>query len=294
MGPPLKITDRLRQAGDSPVFLCDVSPTRGGGRAAVMDAQGIDADFICVAYNPGRAVRIDSAFLAHVIHAETGVGVCFNLTPRDMNKLALQSHLLGAEALDLQNVVVLAGDALSQRDLERMTAVNDFKATEFIESIARMNEGVDFRGSSLAQPTDFCIGATIDLSKGVEAEAMLAHRKVQAGAHFFITQPVFNPAEVTAFHDAYLSIAGTAIGIPIFWGVQVLVQGGVMFSSIPQEIRDRLEHGESGVEMALETIHGLREAGVRTFYLVPPILRGGARDYDSAKRVLAKAKAGKP
>ena len=259
-----------------------------------MDAQGIDADFICVAYNPGRAVRIDSVSLAHVIHAETGSGVCFNLTPRDMNKLALQSHLLGAEALDLQNVVVLAGDALSQRDLERMTAVNDFKATEFIESIARMNEGVDFRGSSLAQPTDFCIGATIDLSKGVEAEAMLADRKVQAGAHFFITQPVFNPAEVTAFHDAHLSIVGNAIGIPIFWGVQVLTEGGVIFSTIPQEIRDRLEQGESGVEMALETIHGLREAGIRTFYLVPPILRGGARDYDSAKRVLAKANAGKP
>ena len=287
----MKVTDRLLEAQDRPVFLCDFSPPRGGGHNAAAQAQGIDADFICVAYNPGRAVRIDSIALAHAIRTETGADVCFNITPRDMNKLALQSHLLGAEALGLPNVVVLAGDPLSQRDRERMTAVDDFKATEFIQSIASMNEGLDFRGSTLAQPTDFCIGATIDLSKGVDAEAALARRKAQAGAQFFITQPVFSPAEVAAFQAACASIAGAALEAPIFWGVQVLVQGGVMFSTIPQQIRDRLAQGESGVDLALDTIHTLQQAGVHTFYLVPPILRGGARDYDSAKLVLATVRA---
>ena len=290
----MKVTDRVREAPNRPVFLCDFSPPRGGGASAAAQARGIDADFICVAYNPGRAVRIDSASLAQAIHAETGTDVCFNLTPRDMNKLALQSHLLGAEALGLQNVVVLAGDPLSQRDQQRMTPVNDYKATELIDSIGQMNQGVDFRGSSLAKPTDFCIGATIDLSKGVEAEAELAHRKAQAGAHFFITQPVFGPDEVAAFNRAYAFIAGAVPELPIFWGVQVLVQGGVMFSTIPQQIRDRLEQGASGVEMALETLRSLREAGLRTFYLVPPILRGGSRDYDSAKRVLATIRERQP
>ena len=286
----MKVTERVREAPNRPLFLCDFSPPRGGGASAAAQAHGIDADFICVAYNPGRAVRIDSASLAQAIHAETGTDVCFNLTPRDMNKLALQSHLLGAEALGLQNVVVLAGDPLSQRDQQRMTPVNDYKATELIDSIGQMNQGVDFRGSSLAQPTDFCIGATIDLSKGVEAEAELAHRKARAGAHFFITQPVFGPNKVAAFHNAYASIARAALDLPIFWGIQVLVQGGVMFSTIPQGIRDRLEQGESGVDLALEVIRDLREIGVRTFYLVPPILRGGARDYDSAKQVLTQSK----
>ena len=290
----MKLTDRVREAGDRPVFLCDFSPPRGGGPAAAQDAQGIDADFICVAYNPGRAVRVDSAALAHAVRSETGTDVCFNISPRDMNKLALQSHLLGAEALGLHNVVVLAGDPLSQRDTQRMTAVNDFKATEFIESIRQMNDGVDFRGSSLAQPTDFCIGATIDLGKGVEAEVELAHRKSQAGAHFFITQPVFAADEVAAFQAAYASTAGQDIQQPVFWGVQVLTEGGVIFSAIPQEVRDRLEQGESGVEIALETLSSLMEAGIRHFYIVPPILRGGARDYDSAKQVLATAKAYRP
>ena len=254
----MKVTDRVREAPNRPVFLCDFSPPRGGGASAADQAHGIDADFICVAYNPGRAVRIDSAPLAFAIRAETGTDVCFNLTPRDMNKLALQSHLLGAEALGLGNVVVLAGDSLSQRDQQRMTTVNDFKATELIDSIGHMNQGIDFRGSSLTEPTDFCIGATIDLSKGVESEASLAHRKAQAGADFFITQPVSGPDEVAPFHNAYASIAGNALEQPVFWGVQVLVQGGVMFSAIPQLIRDRLERGESGVDIALETLRSLK------------------------------------
>ena len=290
----MKVTDRVREAPNCPVLLCDFSPPRGGGASAADQARGIDADFICVAYNPGRAVRIDSAALALAIRTETGTDVCFNLSPRDMNKLALQSHLLGAEALGLGNVVVLAGDSLSQRDQQRMTTVNDFKVTELIDSIGRMNQGVDFRGSSLVQPTDFCIGASIDLSKGVEDEAKLAHRKAQAGADFFITQPVFSPDEVAAFNSAYLAIAGNGLEQPVFWGVQVVAQGGVMFSAIPQQIRDRLERGESGVDIALETLGSLKDAGIRTFYLVPPILRGGARDYDSAKRVLATVRDRQP
>lgn len=290
----MKVTERVLKAPNRPMFLCDFSPPRGGGASAAAQAHGIDAAFICVAYNPGRAVRIDSASLAHAIHAETGTDVCFNLTPRDMNKLALQSHLLGAQALDLQNVVVLAGDPLTQRDRERMSPVNDFKVTELIESIGQMNGGHDFRASSLAEPTDFCVGATIDLSKGVEAEAELARRKAQAGADFFITQPVFSPDEVAAFNSAYAGVAGNALEQPVFWGVQVLVQGGVMFSAVPQQTRERLERGESGVDLALETLRSLREAGVRTFYLVPPILRGGARDYDPAKRVLTQARAEEP
>ena len=286
----MKVTDRLLETGGRPVFICDFSPPRGGGASAATQALGLDADFVCVAYNPGRAVRIDSASLAHAIRTQTGSEVCFNLTPRDMNKLALQSHLLGAEVLGLQNVVVLAGDPLSQRDLQRMTAVNDFRSTELIDAIARMNQGIDFRGSSLSQPTSFCIGATVDLGKGIDDEARLAHRKVRAGAHFFITQPVFKPDDVLAFYAAYASTAGSALEQPLFWGVQVLEHGGVTFNDVPHDMRERLEAGQSGGDLALEVIEALRSAGCNHFYLVPPILRGGARNYDPARQVLATAK----
>ena len=283
----MKVTEKALQRQGRRVFLCDFSPPRGSATAPGTEARGIDADFICVAYNPGRAVRTDSAAMAHAIRANAGKDVCFNLTPRDMNKLALQSHLLGAHALGLQNVVALAGDSLSQRDQQRMTAVNDFKTTELIEAIGRMNEGVDFRGSSLDAPTDFCTGAAIDLSKGICAEAELAQRKAQAGAQFFITQPVFSPEEVVRFRQACGEVG---LHQPVFWGVQVLARHGVMFSPVPPSLTERLEEGESGAEIALEVLGALIEAGVNTFYLVPPVLRGGARDYEAANQALSVAR----
>jgi len=252
--------------------------------------RGLDADFICVAYNPGRAVRIDSAAMAHTIKTSADKDVAFNLAPRDMNKLAIQSHLLGAQALGLENVVVLAGDPLSERDRSLMSPVNDFKATELIEAIGVMNQGTDFRGSRLREPTDFCVGAAMDLSGDVEHEALLAYRKAQAGTQFFITQPIFEPDEVARFRQAYRANAGADLQQPVFWGVQVLEQGGVIFSGVPQGTREELEGGRSGVDIALEILSSLRDAGVHTFYLVPPILRGGARNYEAAQLVLAQVR----
>jgi hypothetical protein len=76
-------------------FICDFSPPRGAGPEGVAPAREIEADYICVAYNPGKAVRVDSAAMAAAIKREVGREVVFNLATRNMNKLALQSHLLG-------------------------------------------------------------------------------------------------------------------------------------------------------------------------------------------------------
>ena len=203
----MKITDRCAEAGDQPVYIYDFSPPRGADRAALDNARVIDADFICVAYNPGKAVRVDSAMLAYSIKHEAGKDVIFNLGTRDMNKLALQSHLLGAQMLGLENLVVIQGDVFTQRDRDRVREVADFRPTTLVEALTSMNQGVDFRGSNLRVPTDFCIGASIDLDRGIEREAALTARKAAAGAHFFITQPVFSTTQAGAFLSSYESIA---------------------------------------------------------------------------------------
>ena len=159
-----------------------------------MRQAAIDADFISVAYNPGRAVRVNSAVLAAAIKQQVGKEVCFTLATRDMNMLALQSQLLGAQLSGLENVIVVQGDPFSRRDLERVSEVGNLKPTEMIAAITGMNQGVDFRESRLREPTDFCVGATVDLGRGIQPEAKLARRKVQAGAQFFITQPIFDVA----------------------------------------------------------------------------------------------------
>ena len=286
----MKVTEVCSSRSDSMVYICDFSPPRGPDPGVGERAKGIDADFICVAYNPGRAVRVDSAMLACSIKRDAGKDAIFNLATRDMNKLAVQSHLLGAQLLGLDNVVVVQGDPFTDRDLALVKDVSDFTPTGLMAAVRSMNEGEDYRGSRLRFPTDICIGASVDLGRGIEREARLAARKASSGAQYFITQPVFSTEEIDTFLQGFRSGAGSDISQPVFFGLQVLQKDGIIFSSVPAAIREELDRGRDGVEIALELLQRFIDFGVRRIYLVPPILRGGARDYEAAQRVLEGAK----
>ena len=280
-----KIVDHCFEITGRPAFICDFSPPRSGDPAAVTVAR-FGADFISVAYNPGRAVRANSAMLAAAVKSQTGQDVAFTLATRDMNRLALQSELLGAQMLGLENVIVVQGDPFPERDLPLVRPVNQVTPTGLIASILNMNLGTDFRGGKLRAPADFCIGATVDLGRGVEREARLARRKIEAGAHFLITQPIFDPDEAARFINAYADATGEPPGLPVFFGLQVLEQDGIIFSSVPEQVREELAGGRSGVDLAVEQFQRFQEADINDIYLVPPIRRGGARSYQAAQKVL--------
>jgi 5,10-methylenetetrahydrofolate reductase len=283
----MKVTDKCAVQGDQMVYISDFTPLKSADADdSLKYARGLDVDFICVAYNPGKAVRVASAMLAYSIKQHSERDVIFNVSTRDMNKLALQSYLLGTQMLGLDNVVVVKGDNFTDRDLEKVKGVSDFKPTELIQSMATMNMGQDYKGLKLKMPTDLCIGATIDLGRGIEPEARLTYRKVQAGAHFFLTQPVFSTEEVTTFLDAYQAVAGTKLVQPVFFGLQIFRQDGLIFSNVPQEIKQDLAKGREGTDISLEILAQLQAFGIRRIYLVPPILKGGARDYEAAQKVL--------
>ena len=282
----MKITEGCFEATGHTTIICDFSPPRSGNPEAVVEAQ-IDADFISVAYNPGRAVRTNSAMLAAAIQS-SGKNAVFTLATRDMNKLALQSQLLGAQMLGLQNVVVVQGDPFGQQDQGRVASVDDYHTTGLVTAIAQMNQGQDFKDGQLRSPTDFCVGATVDLSRGIEEEARLAVRKVQAGAEFLITQPVFNVDHVARYRESYAYHAGKASTLPVYFGLQILEKDGVLFSSVPELVCRELERGRSGIDIALELYQKFQEARLNNIYLMPPIKRGGARNYEAAKEFLGK------
>ena len=284
----MKVTGKSHQATGRTCFLCDFSPPRAGD-IGLVDQANIDADFISVAYNPGRAVRVNSAMLAAAIQHRVGKDVIFTLGTRDMNQVALQSQLLGAQVLGLENLVVVQGDPFSERDLNRTRAVDDISPTGLIAAVHSLNQGLDFRESQLRMPTDFCIGATADLGRGLESETKLTRRKVEAGADFLMTQPIFDVAEAEGFFQGYRSAAGEELNIPVFYGLQILEQDGVIFSSVPQAVRQQLEAGRSGVEIALELYQSFLANGLHNVYLVPPIRRGGARNYGAAQEFLSQA-----
>lgn len=285
----MKITDMSYQATGRPCFICDFSPARSGDPGQV-DQADIEADLIAVAYNPGRAVRANSVMLAAAIKNKLGKESSFTLATRDMNKLALESLLLGGQLLGLENVIVVQGDPFSQRDLGRTKEAGDVAPTQLIAEITALNQGSDFRESNLRSPTGFCIGATVDLDRELDNEAALVHRKVRAGAHFLITQPIFDVRQAAAFEQTYEARFAEPLNLPVFYGLQVLEQDGVIFSNVPDVVREELAGGKSGVEIALELYQRFREAGLHNVYLVPPIRRGGARNYKAANEFLSAAR----
>lgn len=282
----MKITEGCFEATGHTCIICDFSPPRSG-QPSVVDQAQIDADFISVAYNPGRVVRANSAMLAAAIQ-QSGKGTVFTLATRDMNKLAIQSQLLGAQVLGLQNVVVVQGDPFGKQDQGRVASVNDYQPTGLISAIAQMNRGIDFKEGQLRSPTDFCIGAAVDLGRGIEEEAQLAVRKVRAGAEFLITQPIFDVDHVARYRESFAYHSGKAGTFPLYFGLQILEKDGVLFSSVPESVRNELERGRSGIDIALELYERFQEAGLSNIYLMPPIKRGGARNYEAAQEFLSK------
>ncbi len=285
-----RVTERLPSGG--PVFICDFSPPRGPDPALLDGALALDADFLSVAYSPGRSVRADSAMTAHAIRQRFGRPVVFTVATRDMNRLAAQTHLLGAALLGLENVIVVAGDRPTASGNRAGRLSDGFRTTELIAAIKDMNRGADYRGLRLRSPTAFCVGAVADPGMDAAAEAALAHRKVEAGADFIITQPVFEPERVEAFLDCYRDAAGEDLPCPLFVGLQAPAQGGVTFSDMPEEVRRQLDAGRPGEDIAIELAMRLMTSGHNRFYLLPPGLRGGRRDYAAAQRVMNACRGG--
>tara|TARA_Y100000758_G_scaffold277559_2_gene223014 strand:- start:52 stop:918 length:867 start_codon:yes stop_codon:yes gene_type:complete len=267
-------------------FICDFSPPKGSDTSLIDQAKELSADYISVAYNPGKSVGANSAFTAYLIKNKFKKNVIFTLATRDMNTLAIQSYLVGANLLGLDNVIILRGDPLNQKEKYIMSEVHDISTTETILSIKNLNLGKDFKNKSLKSKTNFRIGATVDLWKNVENEKKLTRSKIESGVDFLILQPIFNPNLLMEFLALYKNSYGEEIKIPIFFGLQMLEQNSLCFSKIPQWISNDLAKGRSGISISKEIIENFISEGFNSIYLVPSIFKDGKRNYQAAKSIL--------
>ena len=150
-----------------------------------------------------------------------------------------------------------------------------------------MNQGFDYKNFRLETPTNFCVGATFDLNKGIQTEAKLVLKKVVAGTDFFLAQPVYDIQIIDDFKELYKATANNEIETPIFYGLQILsTQSSVTFGNVPRSINRDLENGRDGTDIAIEWLHKLAKHGVNKFYLIPPILNNGLRNYKAAQKVI--------
>ncbi len=156
-------------------------------------------DSVNVPDGPRAQSRMGAIATAVLIERE-GIEAVVHYTCRDRNLLGMMSDLLGAQALGIRNLLLVTGDPPKMGPYPSATAVFDIDAIGLTNMANRLNMGLDLGGNPIGQPTSFLLGVGVNpVANDLELELSRFRWKVEAGAHFAITQPVFDPAQLEAF-----------------------------------------------------------------------------------------------
>lgn len=278
--------------GKKLIVTVELDPPRGINIDRVIEGaallKGVDA--VNLADSPMARVRMGPVALAHLIREKIGLETVLHMTCRDRNLLSLQSDLLGAYALGVENVLALTGDPPSLGDFPNATAVFDVTSEGLVHLIKRLNAGTDLAGNKLNQAPDFCIGVAVSpAADDLDREIGRLEGKVAAGAHFAETQPIYSMDVLQRFMAKV-----ERVGIPVLIGILPLrnprhcefLHNEVPGVTIPDEIRARMhaageENGRAeGIKIAQEFLSEIRR-GIQGVYLMPPFA-----DYAMAAEVI--------
>jgi len=186
--------------------------------ARALRARGIDA--VNVPDSPRAQAKMAAVSAAAVLQQTAGIEAIPHITCKDKNLLALQAELLGAHALGLRNVLLVTGDPPSMGTYPDATAVFDMDAIGLATMVSMLNRGLDMGNNSLGEPTGFCYGVALNPSAiNLDRELDRFRWKLDAGAEFAITQPVFDAQPLLDF----LERARGLRHIPVIAGIWPLV-----------------------------------------------------------------------
>jgi len=199
-----------------------------------------------------------------------GLTPIYQATCRDRNRLALQSDLLGAAALGIENILCLTGDHTKMGDHPGAKPVFDLDSVSLLYTASQLEKGVDLAGNPLVgEPPKFAKGAVVSpISDSIDAQLAKMERKVMAGADYFQTQAVFEPEKFIAFMEK-----AKQFGKPVQLGVIIPKNAGmckfmnrnVAGVHVPQDMidalaadKERAKAGITGVEIAAKIIKECR------------------------------------
>ena len=232
--------------------------------------------------------------VCHLIQQNVGIETVLHFPTRGRNLLRVQGDLLAAHALNVRNVFVVMGDPTVIGDYPDSFDTHDIAPSALIELIKHsLNKGVDQAGGSIGVPTTFLVGCALNINaRALDREVKLLHKKIEAGADFALTQPVFDPAVIERFHDAYAAQFGP-LTLPLLAGILPLfgarhaafLHNEVPGIEIPQSLRQRIEAAgetapQEGVLIAQELLHAVKPLA-QGVYLMPAFGR-----YDLAAAVI--------
>jgi len=283
---PTQFAQKLTSGGFA--ISVEMDPPRGlsthkllAGASLLADA---GADVINVADSPMARMRMSAWAVCDVVQRKVGVETTLHFPTRGRNLLRVQGDLLAAHALGIHNVFVVMGDPTSIGDYPEAMDNYDLVPSGLIKLIKQgFNVGVDHSGTSIGQPTNFFVGAALNLCPpDLEREIKNLHRKVNAGTDFFITQPIYRAEDGPSLLERYEAKYGK-LNKPVLAGILPLVNvrhanflhNEVPGISIPEETRKRIEAAgdaergvKAGVELAVELIHQLK-AWAGGVYIMP-------------------------
>ena len=269
------------------VVSCELSSPSGTNPGKTIDAArrvregGIDV--INIADGPRATARMGNLALCHEVQKEAGIETILHVCCRDRNLLGLISHLLGAHALGLRNVVIITGDPPKIGDFPFATPVYDLDSIGLIRVVRDLNRGVDPGGKEIAGQTSFLIATGAEPGAlDYERELRRLEQKKEAGAELIMTQPVYDGKLVERFLGDV-----KALGMPIMIGILPLashrnaefLHHNVPGMQIPAEIRARMAKVGQGPAARAEGIRIAQEAlvavkdRVQGTYIMPPFDR---------------------
>jgi homocysteine S-methyltransferase len=257
------------------VRLVEMVPPRGGNPRKVLDAAAIlseaGIDAINIPDSPRASSRMSPLALAVLIERDAGIETVLHYCCRDRNILGMQSDILGAHALGLRNILVITGDPIKTGDYPDATAVFDIDSIGLTNVIHHLNRGADIGDRSLDEPTSFHIGVGVNPGAvDFDEEMKRFYWKVDAGAEFAVTQPVFDPAILERFVEY---IESRSLRIPVIagiWPLTSLKNAELMNNelpgvSVPEWVMKRMEESgrgedamKTGVEIASEILQRIR------------------------------------
>jgi len=286
------------------VFTVEMDPPKGvdthkllAGARLLAEA---GADAIDVADSPMARMRMSAWAVAHLIHQEVKLETVLHFPTRGRNLLRVQGDLLAAHALGLRNLFATMGDPTAIGDYPTANDQYDLVPSGLIKLITQgFNAGVDHAGNKIGTPTSFFVGCAVNLIPAdVDKEIKNLRKKLEAGAGFALTQPVYEVAPARAFLRRYEELHGPLnlpliVGVLPLYGVRhaMFLNNEVPGISIPEAMLKRMEQaGESGpqegVRLAGELLTELMTVPhFRGAYLMPPFGR-----FEMAAEIIEQAK----
>ena len=263
--PPTGLAERL--AAGRFIVSVEIDPPRSIRIERTIEAAGLlrDAgvDLVNVSDSAMARVRMGCLAVAFGIQHDLDLECLVHFTTRDRNLMALESDLLGAHALGVRDILALTGDPPRTGDYPTGAGVWDVDSIGLIEILARLNRGEDGAGSPIGQRAGFTIACALDPTAADQiTEWDRLERKIAAGAHLIMTQPLYDGPQVEAMlAEARRRFGPAGFPVPVLLGVLPLqssrhaefLHNEVPGITIPAAIRDRLRAaGERAADVGLD------------------------------------------